>query len=457
MKTALGVILLLAALRRASCAVVAVIVMTRHGDRTANYGNPWNFTEAIDVLTPLGSNMSYGNGALIRDMYVNQTSPTAVEGLNATFNPLQIYAQSGDNEVQLNSATAFLQGLFPPDATLSLELTNNITYKPPLSGYQYIPINTVPADSDLFLNGWTDCPNAAAQVKAAQSSPEFAAVQAAHQGYLDSLAKYLGGRPNGLAYAYDMYDLLNYQYTYDRQLFTELSAGGGGPLPLAQLRDLANYEEDTRYDRAAPGGGGSGAGNEARDVAGGTFISAVLQVANATVNSTKNQVKLTYYSGGYQTFLSFWSLANLTAARPELRAITDFGSMHTFEIRSDPVDNYTIRYSYRNGTAVGGGLPAPPTPYALLGQPVDMPLAKFVELMAPLAVPDLGTWCAACGNAASRGCQYLKKLKGDDVSPVAAGFIGAGVTLFVAFLVGAFVLGALLCRKQRHNPAYTPA
>lgn len=264
MKTALGVILLLAALRRASCAVVAVIVMTRHGDRTANYGNPWNFTEAIDVLTPLGSNMSYGNGALIRDMYVNQTSPTAVEGLNATFNPLQIYAQSGDNEVQLNSATAFLQGLFPPDATLSLELTNNITYKPPLSGYQYIPINTVPADSDLFLNGWTDCPNAAAQVKAAQSSPEFAAVQAAHQGYLDSLAKYLGGRPNGLAYAYDMYDLLNYQYTYDRQLFTELSAGGGGPLPLAQLRDLANYEEDTRYDRAAPGGGGGGACQVAR-------------------------------------------------------------------------------------------------------------------------------------------------------------------------------------------------
>ena len=199
--------------------VIGVIVMTRHGDRTANYGNPWNFTESIDVLTPLGSVMLYGVGSLMRSMYINDSSSTNIQGINPVFDPTQISVLSSDNEVILNSATAFLQGLFPPDANISSTLTNGSTYTPPLQGYQYIPINTQPDSTDLTLDGYEDCPSATVAVDAFQNSTQFLSVQSGNQTFLNSLAEWLGGRPIALEYAWDMFDYLNYQYHYNATVY----------------------------------------------------------------------------------------------------------------------------------------------------------------------------------------------------------------------------------------------
>ena len=129
----------------------------------------------------------------------------------------------------------------------------------------------------------------------------------------------------------------------------------------------------------------------------------MLGVINETINNPNNTVKLTYFSNGYQTLLSFWSLVGLTDSYPELQAICDFGSVTTFEIHTDPVYNYTIRYSFKNGTDGGTSL----TSYSIMNQSIYMPVTNFTELMQPLAVNNLTMWCKLCNNTQSNGCQYV--------------------------------------------------
>lgn len=71
----------------------------------------------------------------------------------------------------------------------------------------------------------------------------------------------------------------------------------------------------------------------------------------------------------------------------------------------------------------------------------DVPVQTFINNLSPLGIENLPEWCTLCGNNYSRGCQFLqegnvnadtKGLRwGGSVSPVGAGFLGAGLTVFV--------------------------
>jgi len=76
----------------------------------------------------------------------------------------------------------------------------------------------------------------------------------------------------------------------------------------------------------------------------------------------------------------------------------------------------------------------------------DVPVQAFIDNLAPLGVETLPEWCTLCGNNNSRGCQFLQEenvnlgsqgLKwGGSVSPVGAGFLGAGLVVVVVVLGG---------------------
>ena len=94
--------------------------------------------------------------------------------------------------------------------------------------------------------------------------------------------------------------------------------------------------------------------------------------------------------------------------------------------------------------------------------PGDAPLTTFLSTFEPVAVNTTLQWCNVCGQTTDRGCAAL--LDGsssvsvapahhDRISPVGAGFLGAGLTfaVYTMLLVALFFLGALTFgrRKQR--------
>ncbi|KAH8552415.1 histidine phosphatase superfamily [Umbelopsis sp. PMI_123] len=421
--------------------VVAVFVLTRHGDRTANYGNPWNFTEAADELTPLGKTMLYNQGQFIHSVYFDPTSTTMVKNISSIYTMSQVNTLASDNEVILASANAFLQGVFPPtlnstDPTMTSTLANGTTYYPPLGGYQYVPLNTLPDTNDIALDGWVDCTAMKNGFANFQQSQAWQDKEQQTQSFFNNLTPLLGGRPSNLANVYSIYDYLNYQYTYNSTLAQSLGVDN-----FLYLKSLANWYEYNTY---------GGNYDSINTIAGATFASQLYNDINTTISSSTKSPIFTYYADGFQTFISFFDLYNLTDTNPEFQSITEFGSALVFEISTQSTNSvqfsdYMVRMLYKNGTDQG----TPLVPYGLFGlNSGAMPLDQFMGNISARSVNNLTSWCSLCGNNFSRGCQNLvvaASCSSDRVSPVGAGFIGAAV----AIVVGA--IGALLFFLSRRR------
>ena len=86
----------------------------------------------------------------------------------------------------------------------------------------------------------------------------------------------------------------------------------------------------------------------------------------------------------------------------------------------------------------------------------DIPFQTFIDNLSPIGIENLPEWCTLCGNTYSRGCQFLqanmdtKGLRwGGDVSPVGAGFLGAGLTIFVVGVLMTIVIVSGVVRVER--------
>jgi len=141
--------------------VLGVILLIRHGDRAGFYQNPTNYNPANTVITPLGLKEEVITGQYLRDVYLNDSSPNVISGINATVaDPSQIIVladAAGEGGVIMNSAQALLQGLYPANPNYTTTLANGTTVEAPLGGYQYIEIDSALADNDVSLEGWTSC------------------------------------------------------------------------------------------------------------------------------------------------------------------------------------------------------------------------------------------------------------------------------------------------------------
>jgi len=91
----------------------------------------------------------------------------------------------------------------------------------------------------------------------------------------------------------------------------------------------------------------------------------------------------------------------------------------------------------------------------------DVPVQTFIDNLAPLGVETLPEWCTLCGNNNSRGCQFLQVENvnlgsqglrwGGNVSPVGAGFLGAGLVVVVVGILAmvGVMLGVLRVGKRK--------
>ena len=232
-----------------------------------------------------------------------------------------------------------------------------------------------------------------------------------------------------------------------------------------QLRTLADaHERGLAYNASDP----------IRAVAGSTLAAQIVQALDGTIGARGRSAQLTVQFGAYDSFLSFFGLANLTDAAPgdAFGGIPDYASSMAFELFTTAApspfpapDDLRVRFLFANGSA---GDANPPAPFPLFGgAATDLAWPAFRDGMNKFAIGDQADWCKACGNStgvcaganAGAGGQGSGGASGSassssgnsGVSLPVAGVIGAMITLAVILGVGALamlVFGLRLVSKK---------
>lgn len=174
-----------------------------------------------------------------------------------------------------------------------------------------------------------------------------------------------------------------------------------------------------------------------------------------TMSNLSQPLRFAEISISYKPFLTLTKMLGLSKDHPELEGMVDYAGSMTFELHqpSSGGDNY-VRFGLKNGTQ-----DADYTYYTMLDTD-NITLTQLKSSMNSYTLPDLSSWCHACGNTDSRGCQTIAAANetwsnnhvadGQTLSPLAAGFIGASVTfaVLVALFAGFLAKQSIKRRKQ---------
>lgn len=425
--------------------LLGVVLLTRHGDREGFYQDPTTYTPYNTALTPLGNQQEFQLGQLLRARYLNASSPFFIPGMNTTLaNETEILIRAdagGEPGVIFNSAVALLQGLFPPTGDYNTTLANGSTVTGPLGGYQTVPIKSVDSNNDVSLEGWVSCNSFVTATNVFYNSSAFAQKAAEHADFISSLPKYLDGRPATLQNMWNIFDFMNVESIHDSNFVKALP-----PTYLAQARDLANWHEYNIFSSPQLNGVGN--------IAGRTILPSILN-GFASIANPSDPLKFFYQAISYKPFISLFNMTGIAEMNPELAGIVNYAAAVALEVRQSPGAPPVLRLNFKNGTDDDDF-----KTYNFLNSSGDVPLSVFVNHVASSTVNDTATWCGVCQNAQDRGCAALAvaTAKGaasvhlhQEISPLGAGFLGAGVTLaVVVMMVGVlFFLGMLSIGRAR--------
>ncbi|KAK7228193.1 hypothetical protein V2G26_000363 [Clonostachys chloroleuca] len=436
--------------------VHGVVVFSRHGDRTSKHYSGYG-------LTSLGASQNFQVGSDYRARYLEAGSEHQILGISPDqYEPSQIFASAPTSGILSNTATAFLQGLYPPLADINQELSisklnNGSDSTAPLEGYQYVLLTSIGAESPdtIWIKGGVGCPSYTNASKSFKDSADFKARSTAtkdfYAGFYDALSPGVADlKPENMTYknAYDIFDLANTARIHN----SSSAARNISDADMFQLRTLADSAEfGANYNASQP----------ARSIGAQTLAGGVLAQLNQTV-ATKGKLKFSLFAGSYDTFLSFFGITGLTSLSTDFEGLPDYASTMVFELFTDAttdkfpdnVADLKVRWMLRNGTA--GAL----TAYPLFGQKEEaLPYTQFRSEMDKRAISDVKTWCNTCSSQEQFCAAY--RTSDDDatvqtnggskggMSNAVAGVIGAMVTLGVVAIVGAIAFVLLRKRKAQ--------
>ncbi|EAW14932.1 putative histidine acid phosphatase [Aspergillus clavatus NRRL 1] len=415
--------------------VLGAYIFARHGDRTPKVlGN----TE----LTDLGYLEVFQTGSYYHDRYIASNSSHQIQGISDEVVTLsQISASAPEDSVLQNSATGFLQGVYPPVGSVaSQKLSNGKTVEAPLNGYQLIPLALIETNANSEDNTWlqaaTGCQNAKVSSNSYYDSALYKDLLASTGAVYKSLSSYLDktftDSQMSFKSAYTIWDYLNVASIHNS------SSDYPSEEVRQQLFQLANIEQ---YSLAY------NSSDSIRAIAGSTLAGEVLQALNKTITS-QGKTKLNIQFGSYGTFLSYFGLAQLPAASVDFTGIPDYASSMAWELVTDSTSNefpsaseISVRFLFHNGTISGA---ADPSEFPLYGQSsVTIPWSDFVGLTEKIAITSNEQWCKACGNTNGQCAAYTATATGSSSSPAADASKG-GLSLPVAGVIGAMVTLAVV-------------
>ncbi|KAG7111094.1 hypothetical protein HYQ44_009289 [Verticillium longisporum] len=424
--------------------VHGAVVFSRHGDRTTKwYG--------AQRLTSLGASQNFKVGSEYRARYLDSSSSSQILGVSEDqYIGSQIFASAPDQSILLSTATAFLQGLYPPlidlaPAIATQTLNNGTNSTSPLDGYQYVLLHGVADNSPdtIWIKGDDACPAYVNASKSFKTSELFAERVEATRDFYGSFYDVLSEgvynlKPENMTYAkaYDIFDLINVARIHNMTS----AARNVSNEDLFQLRTLADSaEHGLNWNESQP----------MRALGAETLSGAVLTQLNQTVAS-KGKLKFSFLAGSYDTFLAFFGLAGLLEVSDNFYGLPDYASTMSFELFSDdaqefpanPDEDLRVRWLFKNGT--DGDL----TTFPLYGTGEEsLSWSRFVSETQKRAISDVGTWCNKCVAAEDFCAAYeddaSSQSEGSDnnesggMSNAVAGVIGAVVALAVAGLAAA--------------------
>lgn len=372
----------------------------------------------------------------------------------------QINAAAPDQPVLLDTATRFLQGLYPPLVALNTQiatqtLVNGSTAQAPLGGEQYVTLHGYDTNSPdtIWIKGADSCPAVTKAQLTFENSTEFKdnlnRTRDFYAGFWDIMQNVYDYTQAKLTYAkaYDIFDLINTASTQNRTIPRNVTQE-----ELFQLRTLADSAEfGYNYNSSMPD----------RSIGGKTMLGKMFMQLNQTVSGRGN-LKFSFMAGSYNTMLSTFGLLNLTAASPNFFGLPNYASTLTFELfttndtTSFPSDlnDLNVRFVVKNGTL------QPFTTIPLFGGSQDsISWPQFVTQMQNRTITTVKDWCAACGVSDGFCLQYatansnaVSSASGSTHSGMLnaiAGVIGAMVTLGVIGLLACLVFLLTRCKKSR--------
>lgn len=372
-----------------------------------------------------------------------------------------------NRQVLLNTATAFLQGLYPPledinAASFAAQALNNGTsYSSPLNGYQYVVLHgeESTAPDTIWIKGDEGCPVTTKAQKSFENSTQFATLtettRSFYAQFWDILKNVYDYTPEMLDYgsAYDIFDLINVATIHNSSLTTNVTSE-----QLFQLRTLADSAEfGYNYNSS----------QTSRAVGGQTLLGGIFSQLNQTVSS-KGKLKFSLLAGSYDNFMATFGLMNLTSASTDFFGLPRYASTMAFELFTAEntttfptnTDALSVRFLFRNGSDAG----APLTPYPLFGgSESSLSWSNFSSQIQSRAIMSVSKWCSACnatqsfcpagtsGTASqlpSQSSAAAAATSGGNggISNAVAGVIGAMVTLAVVLFAG---LAFWLVRRRK--------
>ncbi|PWY88055.1 phosphoglycerate mutase-like protein [Aspergillus sclerotioniger CBS 115572] len=432
--------------------VLGAYIFARHGDRTAK-------VLKNTQLTDLGYSEVFSTGSYYRSRYIDSDSTLQVQGISEDIVKLsQISASTPSDTVLQNSATGFLQGVYPPvGASANETLADGTIVDSPMDGYQLIPLTMTDSGSNsedtTWLQSATNCQNAEISSNNYYTSSLYNSLLSSTKDFYQSFSSMLNSSFSESAMnfknAYTIFDYLNVGYIHNTtNVPTEDQ--------LHQLLLLANIEQ---YNLAY------NSSETVRAIAGAKLAGDVLQGLNKTVIS-KGKTKLNFQFGSYGTFLSYFGLAQLPAADVNFTGIPDYASSMAWELVTNssgdfpPTSEISVRFVFHNGT-INESMSDGPTVYPLYGQSsLTIPWSDFVHRTEKIAVTSTSQWCQVCGNTNGQCASYSNSSDSgsttqtkstNGMSRPVAGVIGAMVTLAVILGVEALflVVGGFRVIKKR--------
>ncbi|GAB1205846.1 hypothetical protein APSETT445_004525 [Aspergillus pseudonomiae] len=435
--------------------VLGVYIFARHGDRTPKI-------QGNTQLTDLGYSEVFMTGSYYHNRYIDSNSSLQIDGISADIvNLKQLSASAPSDTVLQNSATGFLQGVYPPVGTIaSQELANGTTVDAPLNGYQLVPLSLTTTGTNSEDNTWlqdtTKCQKAKVSSNSYYSSTLYKDLLASTQDLYTSLTPVLKAQfsESDISFknAYSIWDYLNVA-----RIHNSSTENMPTDAQFHQLLTLANIEQyNLAYNST----------ETVRAIAGAQLAGEMLDGLRETI-STQGKTKLNIQFGSYGTFLSYFGLAQLPKANSDFTGIPDYASSMAWELITDSTSGFpdpadiSVRFIFHNGTITGSG---EPTEFALYGQSsATISWTEFEKQTKSIAVMSTEEWCSACGNtdgkcatssSDSAGAQSTSN-QSNGISKAVAGVIGAMVTLAVILGLQAafFLLGGFTVAKRRKATA----
>ncbi|KAL4246296.1 Histidine phosphatase superfamily protein [Abortiporus biennis] len=366
-----------------------VVVLARNGDRTQYVQDPLTYKSGPTLSTPLGEVQAHQVGSFLRKTYLDESSSSHIHGISTDLvNLKEVHVRvkvGGEGASVFDSATATLQGLFPPNPANRMTLANETTVVAPLGGYQYVPVETVEPFNDRSLEPWTDCPAFKKHVQDVLASEEFKAVDKKAQPFFNSLKDFVFGRTTSLANAYNLYEYVSSELIHNKTYAHRLP-----PTFLEQARGLADYRENAIFSD----GNINGIGHLPSRAALSSIVKALQRIA-----FNDDPLQLMLIETTYQPFISFFHQTEVVKKHPELKAIPDFGSVLAIELRRAPPPDVRefLRFRFRNGTD------GPFETITVFDHHEDIPLTEFIYRVEASTINSNSEWARACSADYSLG------------------------------------------------------